>query len=100
MCLGVNRRFHYGSPSDYDEWSEVLGESLETSSWSYKNLHKYVQVTTRLCRLIDLWRYFLKFEKFVPHNEFAGVDLVFRGSSGPVESEPFLLEVHHKIDSN
>lgn len=33
------------------------------------------------------YRYFLKFEKFVPHKLFPKVDVSLRGASGPVEGE-------------
>jgi len=68
-CSAINAQmFQYGAPSDYDEWADILGESKDTSAWSYKNFHKY----------------FLKFEKFVPHPDFP-LDTSLRGSSGPVE---------------
>lgn len=30
--------FHYGNPSDYDEWARLGGEGAE--SWAYKAFHK------------------------------------------------------------
>ncbi|KAH9041610.1 GMC oxidoreductase [Lactarius pseudohatsudake] len=43
-CSSINAQvFHYGNPSDYDEWG--------ADAWAYKDFHKY----------------FLRFEKFVPN---------------------------------
>ncbi|KAI0052309.1 GMC oxidoreductase [Auriscalpium vulgare] len=68
-CSGsaVNAQiFHYGSPSDYDEWARLGGVGAQ--SWAYKNLKKY----------------FLKFENFTPSKLHPGVDASLRGALGPV----------------
>ncbi|KAI0067248.1 alcohol oxidase [Artomyces pyxidatus] len=67
-CSSMNAQiFHYGAPSDYDEWASIAGEGAE--SWAYKDFHKY----------------FTKFEKFVPSPIHPGVNPLLHGLSGPVE---------------
>ncbi|KAI6042563.1 hypothetical protein EDC04DRAFT_2968509 [Pisolithus marmoratus] len=57
-------RAHYGAPSDFDEFAEIVGDN----SWSWENLKQY----------------FLKFETYYPDPRFPNVDVSQRGSSGPV----------------
>ncbi|KAH9995649.1 GMC oxidoreductase [Russula compacta] len=67
-CSSINAQiFHYGDPSDYDEWARLGGEGAE--SWAYKAFHKY----------------FVKFEKFVPNKAYPGVIADEHGVNGPVE---------------
>ncbi|KAF8516688.1 alcohol oxidase [Hysterangium stoloniferum] len=58
--------FHAGAPSDYDEWAASFDEGAE--GWADKEFRKY----------------FLKFEKFTPHDEYPNVDVKMRGANGPV----------------
>lgn len=65
-CSSVNAlMFHFGTPSDYDEWARVAG----SDEWSWKNLKQY----------------FLKFEHYNENPEFP-VDVSKRGSTGPVQT--------------
>lgn len=67
-CSSINAQiFHYGNPSDYDEWARIGGEGAE--AWAYKDFHKY----------------FLRFEKFVANKSHPGVVEGERGSNGPIE---------------
>jgi len=67
-CSTINAQmFHYGAPSDYDEWAQSGEEGAE--EWAYKEFHKY----------------FLKFEKFIPSKFFPDVDVSLRGVSGLVD---------------
>ncbi|KAK7032253.1 hypothetical protein VNI00_013211 [Paramarasmius palmivorus] len=64
-CSSINAQMaQYGSPEDFDEWAEHIGDD----SWSWKNFDKY----------------FRKFEKYVPDSRFPQVDASVRGTSGPV----------------
>ncbi|KAI9439766.1 GMC oxidoreductase [Lactarius indigo] len=55
-CSSINAQiFHYGNPSDYDEWARLGGKGAD--AWAYKDFHKY----------------FLRFEKFVPNRSYPGV---------------------------
>ncbi|KAH8111789.1 alcohol oxidase [Phellopilus nigrolimitatus] len=66
-CSCINAQmFHAGAPSDYDEWAKSDQEGA--ADWAFAEFQKY----------------FLKFEKFIPHELFP-VDASLRGSSGPVE---------------
>ncbi|KAI0950760.1 hypothetical protein AcW1_007983 [Taiwanofungus camphoratus] len=68
-CSAMNAMiFHYGAPSDYDEWAELQKGQEGASGWSYKELHPY----------------FMKFEKFHPSEQYSSVDVALRGSAGPV----------------
>ncbi|EJD45817.1 alcohol oxidase [Auricularia subglabra TFB-10046 SS5] len=65
-CSSINAMmFHYGSPSDFDEWARISGDD----QWSWANLHKY----------------FMKFESFNEHPDFP-LDATQRGFSGPVRT--------------
>ncbi|KAH9030564.1 GMC oxidoreductase [Lactarius hengduanensis] len=66
-CEPNNNLFHYGNPSDYDEWVRLGGEGAD--AWAYKDFHKY----------------FLRFEKFVPNRSHPGVVEGEHGSNGPIE---------------
>jgi choline dehydrogenase len=55
-------RYHYGAPSDYDEWARITGDE----SWSYKNIIKY----------------FRKLEKYSPNPNFPLVDMEHRSKTG------------------
>ncbi|EIN07763.1 alcohol oxidase [Punctularia strigosozonata HHB-11173 SS5] len=67
-CSSLNAMmFHYGAPSDYDEWVDPAVP--DSSSWSYANVKPY----------------FRKFEKFTPSKVFPDVDVQARGSVGPIE---------------
>ncbi|KAH8990270.1 GMC oxidoreductase [Lactarius akahatsu] len=66
-CEPNNSLFHYGNPSDYDEWARLGGEGAD--AWAYKDFHKY----------------FLRFEKFVPNRSHPGVVEGEHGSNGPIE---------------
>ncbi|THG97943.1 hypothetical protein EW145_g7512 [Phellinidium pouzarii] len=67
-CSSMNASiFHAGAPSDYDEWAQRGLEGSE--GWAFSEFQKY----------------FLKFEKFVPHTLFPNVDSSLRGTSGAVE---------------
>jgi len=66
-CSAINAQmFHYGDPTDYDEWAQLGGPGAE--SWAYKDFHSY----------------FTKFEKFTPSKAHPDVDTSLHGSSGPV----------------
>ncbi|PCH39400.1 GMC oxidoreductase [Wolfiporia cocos MD-104 SS10] len=68
-CSAVNAMvFHYGAPSDYDEWAELQKGLEGANEWTFKQFNQY----------------FLKFEKFHPSKKFSLVDTVLRGSAGPV----------------
>ncbi|KAJ1301557.1 hypothetical protein OPQ81_008805 [Rhizoctonia solani] len=60
--------FHYGAPSDYDEWGTVTNEP-ECKEWRFDRFLKYFQ----------------KFETFHPHPDFP-VDESKRGKQGPVQT--------------
>ncbi|KAH9055222.1 GMC oxidoreductase [Lactarius vividus] len=67
-CSSINAQiFHYGNPSDYDEWARLGGEGAE--AWAYKDFH----------------RYFLRFERFVPNRSHPGVVEGEHGTNGPIE---------------
>ncbi|KZV93791.1 alcohol oxidase [Exidia glandulosa HHB12029] len=69
-CSSINAlMFHYGNPSDFDEWARISG----SEEWSWANLKPY----------------FLKFEKFHESPEFPAVDVSQRGRSGPVQTGYF-----------
>jgi choline dehydrogenase len=83
---------HYGDPSDYDEWARLGGEGAEC--WAYKDFQKSAKflhlskmsksvLTSGSCP----FRYFRKFEKFVPSKAHPGVNADEHGSDGPVESK-------------
>jgi hypothetical protein len=40
--------FHYGDPSDYDEWARLGGQGAEP--WAYKEFHKSAKVSTNQAR--------------------------------------------------
>ncbi|KAI6116992.1 hypothetical protein EDD16DRAFT_1893426 [Pisolithus croceorrhizus] len=64
-CSSMNAMMaHYGAPSDFDEYAEIVGDN----SWCWENFKQY----------------FLKFEKYFPSPQFPNVDVSQRGSSGPV----------------
>ncbi|KAI0322115.1 alcohol oxidase [Amylostereum chailletii] len=65
-CCFFMALYHYGAPSDYDEWARIAGPGGE--SWGYSTLTKY----------------FKKFEKFNPSEAHPDVDVTHRGSAGPV----------------
>jgi choline dehydrogenase len=86
----MNIRFHYGDPADYDEWARLGGEGAE--SWAYKEFHKsayflYLSNTRRSVLTSWPFRYFLKFEKFIPSKVHPGVNAAEHGSDGPVEGD-------------
>lgn len=69
-CTNLNAMmFHYGAPSDYDEWAILQNGQPGAEEWSYKEFH----------------RYFTKFEKYNPSQEFPDVDVTLRGAQGPVQ---------------
>ncbi|OBZ72180.1 hypothetical protein A0H81_07611 [Grifola frondosa] len=69
-CSALNAMiYHYGAPSDYDEWAEFQDSQDGASGWFYKNFNEY----------------FMKYEKYHPSEKFPLVDASLRGSSGPVE---------------
>lgn len=35
-------RYHYGAPSDYDEWAALQKGQTGANEWSYKEFHPYV----------------------------------------------------------
>ncbi|KAI6024826.1 hypothetical protein BKA83DRAFT_4252589 [Pisolithus microcarpus] len=55
---------HYGAPSDFDEFAELVGDN----SWRWENFRHY----------------FLKFENYFPSPQFPNVNVSQHGSSGPV----------------
>ncbi|KAH7100225.1 alcohol oxidase [Auriculariales sp. MPI-PUGE-AT-0066] len=68
-CSSINANmFHYGNPTDFDEWSRISG----SDEWSWKKFQKY----------------FIKFETYTPRAEFP-VKLDERGRSGPVQTGSF-----------
>ncbi len=78
-------RFHYGNPSDYDEWARLGGEGAE--AWAYKDFHKYVlSYFPTMQTGVLMWqsRYFLRFEKFVPNKSHPVVEGE-HGFDGPIE---------------
>jgi choline dehydrogenase len=58
--------FHYGAPSDYDEWARIIGDE----SWSYAKLQKQ----------------FRKMELYTPSEEHPLVDKSHRGLEGLMAS--------------
>ncbi|TFY77046.1 hypothetical protein EWM64_g6966 [Hericium alpestre] len=63
-CSSVNAQiYHRGSPEDYDEWARIQGDNDGGDEWSYKNFH----------------RYFKKFERYNPSEQYPDVDLKERG---------------------
>ncbi|KAI6108023.1 hypothetical protein F5141DRAFT_1215776 [Pisolithus sp. B1] len=64
-CSSMNAMMaHYGAPSDFDEFAEIVGDN----SWCWEHFKQY----------------FLKFEKYFPSPQFPNVDVSQRGSSGPM----------------
>ncbi|KAI6123544.1 hypothetical protein EDD16DRAFT_1701633 [Pisolithus croceorrhizus] len=64
-CSSMNAMMaHYGAPSDFDEFAEIVGDN----SWCWENFKQY----------------FLKFENYFPSLQFPDVDVSQRGSSGPM----------------
>ncbi|QRV83544.1 GMC oxidoreductase [Ceratobasidium sp. AG-Ba] len=60
--------FHYGAPTDYDEWSKATDEP-EGKEWEFKHFKES----------------FRKFETFHPHPDFP-LDESKRGSQGPIQT--------------
>ncbi|QRV83543.1 GMC oxidoreductase [Ceratobasidium sp. AG-Ba] len=68
-CSSTNAMmFHYGAPTDYDEWSKVT-EAPEGKEWEFEHFQKS----------------FRKFETFYPHPDFP-VDQSKRGADGPIKT--------------
>ncbi|KAF8896431.1 choline dehydrogenase [Infundibulicybe gibba] len=64
-CSSINAQMaQYGSPGDFDQWAECIGDD----SWSWKNFGHY----------------FKKFENYQPDSRYPLVDASIRGSDGPV----------------
>ncbi|KAI0783981.1 GMC oxidoreductase [Irpex lacteus] len=61
-------KFHYGAPSDYDEWAELQKGQPGAQAWAYSAIHPY----------------FEKFEKFSPSQAWPDVDVTLRGAEGLV----------------
>ncbi|KAI0342707.1 GMC oxidoreductase [Trametopsis cervina] len=61
--------FHYGAPSDYDEWAAIQKDQPGADEWSYTQFHPY----------------FKKFEKFSPSQAWPEVDVTLRGAEGLVK---------------
>ncbi|KAI0687739.1 GMC oxidoreductase [Cytidiella melzeri] len=69
-CTNLNAAmFHYGAPSDYDEWAELQKGQPGALGWSYAAIHPY----------------FEKFEKYNPSQAWPDVDLTLRGAQGLVQ---------------
>ncbi|KAI0091018.1 GMC oxidoreductase [Irpex rosettiformis] len=70
-CTNMNASmFHYGAPSDYDEWAKLQKGQPGAQDWSYSAFHPY----------------FNKFEKFSPAQAWPGVDVTLRGAEGLVHT--------------
>ncbi|KAI0091167.1 alcohol oxidase [Irpex rosettiformis] len=61
--------FHYGAPSDYDEWAHLQKGQPGAEGWSYSAIHPYFQ----------------KFEKYSPSKTWPDIDATLHGAQGPVE---------------
>ncbi|TDL25641.1 alcohol oxidase [Rickenella mellea] len=67
-CSSINAMmYQLGSPSDFDEWAKIGGKGASAWRWS------------------EFQKYFLKFEKFVPHKLYPNVETNKHGVSGKVE---------------
>ena len=44
-----SRRFHYGAPSDYDEWAALQKGQPGANGWSYKEFHPYAIYLRCIC---------------------------------------------------
>ncbi|QRV97652.1 GMC oxidoreductase [Ceratobasidium sp. AG-Ba] len=60
--------FHYGAPTDYDEWSKATDEP-EGKEWEFEHFQEWLR----------------KFEKFYPHPDFP-LDESKRGTDGPIQT--------------
>ncbi|QRV83541.1 GMC oxidoreductase [Ceratobasidium sp. AG-Ba] len=60
--------FHYGAPTDYDEWSKATDEP-EGKEWEFEHFQEWLR----------------KFEKFYPHPDFP-LDESRRGTDGPIQT--------------
>ncbi|GJE96200.1 GMC oxidoreductase [Phanerochaete sordida] len=70
-CTNMNAMmFHFGAPSDYDEWAQLQKGQTGAAGWAFKEFHPY----------------FRKFEKFNPSKEFPDVDVTLRGAEGLVKT--------------
>ncbi|KAI6123546.1 hypothetical protein EDD16DRAFT_1701631 [Pisolithus croceorrhizus] len=64
-CSSMNAMMaHYGAPSDFDEFAEIVGDN----SWCWENFKQH----------------FLKFENYLPSSRFPNLDVSQRGTSGPM----------------
>ncbi|KAK7690471.1 hypothetical protein QCA50_005569 [Cerrena zonata] len=69
-CTNTNAVcYHFGAPSDYDEWAEMQKGQEGAEEWSYKHF----------------LRYFRKYERFTPNKDFPDVDISQRGTSGVID---------------
>ncbi|KAF7791728.1 hypothetical protein EIP86_002752 [Pleurotus ostreatoroseus] len=69
-CSNMNAMmYHYGAPSDYDEWAELQKGQSGALGWTYKEFHPY----------------FIKYERYNPSHAFPGVDPTLRGAQGLVD---------------
>lgn len=69
-CTTINAMiFHYGCPSDYDEWAALQKGQAGSSGWTYNAMHPYFQ----------------KFERFNPSASGPNVDISHRGTTGLVD---------------
>ncbi|QRW12253.1 GMC oxidoreductase [Ceratobasidium sp. AG-Ba] len=64
----LQQPFHYGAPTDYDEWSKATNEP-EGKEWEFEHFQKS----------------FRKFETFHPHPDFP-LDESKRGVDGPIQT--------------
>ncbi|EKM57285.1 uncharacterized protein PHACADRAFT_254976 [Phanerochaete carnosa HHB-10118-sp] len=70
-CSNMNAMvFHFGAPTDYDEWAELQKGQTGATGWTFQELHPY----------------FRKFEKYNPSKQFPGVDVTLRGAEGFVRT--------------
>ncbi|KAF8520744.1 GMC oxidoreductase [Hysterangium stoloniferum] len=71
-CSAMNAMiFHFGAPSDYDEWAQTGLEGAE--GWSFKNFGQYIH----------------KLENFIPSSQYPEVDSTGRGQGGPMTTGLF-----------
>lgn len=70
-CTNMNAMmFQFGAPSDFDEWAKLQKGQPGATGWAFS----------------EFQRYFTKFEKYNPSQDFPDVDVSLRGAEGLVHT--------------
>ncbi|TFY64164.1 hypothetical protein EVJ58_g2814 [Rhodofomes roseus] len=68
LATDRNVSFHYGAPSDFDQWAELQGGQIGASEWRFDHFNQYLR----------------KFENFHSSEDRPLVDASVRGARGPM----------------